>query len=211
MTDANYTHILAIVDRSGSMAAGNANVEMASALNEYFKSQSELDGKCLVDYVQFDSHYEVVFADTEAAEAVAVIQPRGATAMLDAIGKGVVDLGRKLKALPEVHRPGKVQVVIVTDGYENASHKWNYDSIKTLVEKQTNDYNWDFVFLGANIDAPAVGAQFGIQNDKAMTFNIADSAAVGATTASLSAYSTVYRGGGNAKFSDEDRKAAAGS
>jgi hypothetical protein len=211
ITDSSYTHILAIVDRSGSMAMNYANVEMTRALNDYFTEQAKVEGKCLVDYVQFDTEYEKVFEDTDVEKANAVITPRGGTALLDAVGRGSVELGEKLAALPEVHRPGKVQVVIVTDGGENSSREWTYDRLKTLIETQTNKYDWDFVFLGANIDAPTVGAQFGINPNKAITFDIYNSQAVGATSASLSAYTTTYRGGGAASFSDEDRKAAVGS
>jgi hypothetical protein len=210
LTNENYTHILAIVDRSGSMAANNANVEMASALNDYFSEQAKLDGRCLVDYVQFDNRYELVYEDTEVAEAKAVIQPRSSTSLLDAIGRGATELGEKLAGLAEVDRPGKVQVVIVTDGYENSSVDWNYDRVKALVEKQTNDYAWDFVFLGANIDAPTVGAQFGIAHDKSLTFDISNVEAVGNTSQVLNAYTTNYRGAGAAAatFTDEDRKKA---
>ena len=210
MTDSNYTQILVIADRSGSMSWQNAHIEMQNALNEYFKAQAKVEGKCLVDYVQFDSTYELVYEDKPVDAAKAIIEPRSSTALLDAVGRGTTELGLKLKALPEAHRPGKVQVVIVTDGGENASREWTYEQVKALVELQTEKYNWDFVFLGANIDAPTVGAAFGIQHDKAMTFDIYDQQSLGATSASLSNYSTTYRGGGKAAFSDEDRKKAVG-
>lgn len=203
MTDSNYSHILAIVDRSGSMSA--CSETMTEALNEYFKGQAALPGTCKVDYVQFDDSYEQVFSDRPVSYAQAVIEPRGMTALLDAVGKASVALGEKLKRLPEHKRPGRVQVVIVTDGHENASNEWTYEKVKELVEQQESQWNWDYVFLGANIDAPAVGARFGVKGQSSITFATANA---GQTMNSLNNYTTSYRGGQAAAFSDEDRKNA---
>lgn len=183
---------------------------MTDALNEFFNGQAAVEGKCLVDYVQFDTQYEVVYNDKPVAGAEAVIQPRGGTALLDAIGKGTTDLGNKLAALPEAHRPGKVLVVVVTDGYENSSREWQADTVKALITEQQDVWKWDYVFLGANIDAVAVGDLYGFKADKAMTFNIHSGEYVMATSQALNAYATTYRGGGAAAFSDEDRKKAVG-
>lgn len=202
MTNPDYTHILAIVDRSGSMFSCEA--DMRGGLDAFFKSQAELPGTCLVDYVQFDTVHEKVFEDRPVSLAKAVLQPRGGTALLDAIGKSVTELGEKLAATAEDDRPGKVLVVIVTDGYENSSVDWSYDSVKAVVEKQTNEFAWDFVFLGANIDAVKVGGMFGVQADKSITFNTNKT---GETMTSLSTYATTYRtaGAAAAAFTDEDR------
>ena len=208
MTDSNYTHILAIVDRSGSMGAGNVYLEMQNALNTFFEEQAAVDGKCLVDYYQFDTSYNKVYEDTPVADAKAVIEPRGMTALLDALGRGTVDLGKKLAAKSEDDRPGKVLVVVVTDGMENSSREYTADAVKALVEKQQDEYNWDYVFLGANMDAVAVGGLYGFKQDKSLTFNIYDGESVVATASALSGYTTAYRGGAAAAFSDEDRKNA---
>ncbi len=207
MTDSNYTHILAIVDRSGSMAWGRVDREMTNAMNLYFKEQGKLEGKCLVDYVQFDTEYDLVFSDQPVYTAEAVIQPRGGTALVDAIGRGTVELGRKLRALPENKRPSKVQVVVVTDGGENSSREYTAEKVRELVTEQTNKYSWDYVFLGANIDAVTTGQLYGFAAGKSMTFNTANTEA---TVASLGAYTTNYRSAGAAAatFSDEDRKKA---
>lgn len=200
MTNPNYTHIAAVVDRSGSMMRC-AN-DMIGGLDSFFAEQAKLDGTCLVDYAQFDDDYELVFENKPVDTARATLQPRGLTALLDAVGKTVTTLGEKLAGMDEDSRPGKVLVVIVTDGVENASTDWTYDSVKELIERQTDEYQWDFVFLGANIDAPEVGAKFGIQYDKAMTFNTGKA---GQTMSSLSTYTTSYRGGKDAKFTEDDR------
>lgn len=188
MVDKNYTHILVIVDRSGSMHS--IRKDMIGGLDAFFKTQAEIEGKCLVDYVQFDSRYDKVFEDTLVADAKAVLEPRGSTALLDAIGKGVTQLGKKLDELPEAHRPGLVQVVVVTDGYENSSREWTAESVKSLIKQQEEDYSWDFVFLGANMDAVAVGQSFGFSGDKSLTYNIGN---VGAASATLSGYTTRSR------------------
>lgn len=210
MTNENYTHILAIVDRSGSMGWNGVNKEMENALNVYFREQAEVEGKCLVDYVQFDNTSELVFHDVEVGMAEAVIKPRGGTALIDAIGKSVTDLGKKLQRLPEALRPARVQVVIVTDGAENSSSKYSSEDVKFLIQKQTDIYDWDFVFLGANIDAVNTAATFGIGRDKALDFNIHSGEALSNTSMSLNAYTTAYRGGGvaAAAFSADDRKNA---
>jgi hypothetical protein len=189
------------------MGFGRVNIEMQNALNTYFKEQAELEGDCLVDYVQFDNQYEKVFENIPVGEAEAVIEPRGGTALLDAIGRGATELGEKLKAMRPAKRPGTVLVVVVTDGHENASKEWNSDMVKELVRKQEDNYNWEFVFLGANIDAVATGALYGFKGSNSMSY---DTKYTGQTVAALSNFSTVTRGGGKAAFSDDDRKNAMG-
>ena len=210
MTDSNYTHILAIVDRSGSMSWGGVAKEMTHALDKYFEGQAEVEGKCLVDYVQFDTVYEKVFEDTPVVEAKAVIQPRGGTALLDAIGRGTVELGTKLKRLPEHARPGTVLVVVVTDGQENSSVEYSAEKVKALINKQEDKYSWEYFFLGANIDAVATGDQFGFKRGNTLTFDINNAQAVSATMDSLAVSNATYRSGGTYAFSDEEREAAVG-
>jgi hypothetical protein len=88
--------------------------------------------------------------------------PRGSTALLDAIGRTVTELGQKLAATPEAERPGQVIVAIFTDGYENASRQFDLHQINDLITQQRNTYNWQFLFLAANQDAIATAAQIGI-------------------------------------------------
>lgn len=208
MVDSNYTHIAVVVDRSGSMST--IQNDMIGALDTFFKEQAEVDphAKVLVDYAQFDDQYEKVFSDTDIKKAKAQLQPRGLTALLDGIGKTITDLGTKLKALPEAHRPGKVLVVIITDGGENASREYKQDTVKKLIQQQESEYDWSFLFLGANIDAVAVGASFGLSRGSTLTY---DTANVDNTIGSLSMATSAYRGaplGAKAGFSEEDREAA---
>lgn len=205
MTDKNKTQLLMIVDRSGSMA--RIVNDMIGGIDEFFTAQAKLPGECVVDYVQFDTEYELVFKDVSVADAKAQLKPRGGTALLDAMGKGVTELGEKLAKQSEAERPGTVIVVIVTDGDENSSREWKRDAVKTLIESQQDKYNWDFVFLGANMDAVAEAATFGIKGGSSMTY---DTHNTGQTMASMSAYAgnTRTHGAGTQVFTDEDRKKA---
>ena len=208
MTDSSYTHILVIVDRSGSMVS--IAEDMKGGLNEFFKSQS-IDGqKTLVDYVQFDDAYESVFEDKPVSDAQAFLVPRGMTALVDAVGKSVVGLGEKLAKKSEDERPGQVIVVLVTDGHENASKDWHADQVKQLLKTQESQWGWEFVFLGANMDAVEVGAALGFAAGSSLTYD-ASSRGVGMATASLATYTSYLRSGNKRSFSESDRKAATGS
>jgi hypothetical protein len=178
---------------------------MTEALNEFFKGQAEVEGKCLVDYAQFDHNYDLVFEDQPVDSAKAIIVPRGSTALVDAIGTATKSLGRKLARLPEAHRPGRVLVVVVTDGGENSSTKFTANQVKALVEEQESKWKWEYVFLGANIDAVATGTMFGFKESSSLTFDTHNNKD---TMQSLNAYSTVYRSAGAAAFSDDDRQKA---
>lgn len=181
---------------------------MTSALDEFFLDQAAVDGKCLVDYVQFSSGYDKIYEDRDIKDSRAVFNISGMTALLDAVGRGTTELGTKLRKLRESSRPGKVLVVVVTDGYENSSREWTASAVKELITEQQDKYGWDYVFLGANIDAVSVGADYGFKADKSLTFNIHDNESVMATSSALRGYSTSYRVSGAAAFSDEDREAA---
>lgn len=201
MTDPDYTHIAVVVDRSGSMFGIRA--DMIGGLDELFKSQAGLPGKCLVDYAQFDTEYELVFEDTDISKAKAQLDPRGGTALLDAIGITVANLGKKLADLSEDARPGKVLVVVVTDGEENSSKEYKKTDIKALVEKQESEFSWNFVFLGANMDAVSEGMNMGVTRGSTLTF---DPNNIPVAMASVNAYTTAYRSKGSAAFTDEDRQ-----
>jgi len=181
--------------------------DMKGGLTEYFKGQASIPGKVLVDYAQFDTVYELVYQDKPIADASVGLRPRGGTALLDAIGKTVVTLGEKLAAQSEDERPDKVLVIIITDGHENSSREWNKDAVKKLVAQQTDDYNWQFVFLGANMDAVDVAGGLGISTDSSLTYS-ANSVGTAGVMASLNTFTKTYRGKGKASFTDDDRQKA---
>ncbi|MEJ7834446.1 MAG: vWA domain-containing protein, partial [Nocardioides sp.] len=164
MTDSTLTHIYFLLDRSGSMQSIKTDTEGGFAA--FVEQQRVGDGECRVTLAQFDDHYEVVYADRPVADVSPLdLQPRGSTALLDAIGRTVTDRGADLAALAEAERPGTVIVAIMTDGYENASREWTHPAIKALVEQQTAAYGWQFMYMGADQDAVEVGASLGVSRD----------------------------------------------
>ena len=151
----------------------------------------------MVKLVQFDDQYETVF-DKPLKECPELTQntfvPRGSTALLDAQGRTIVELGQELAALPEHERPSKVIVVTLTDGLENASKQYNLEQIGEMIREQRDKYNWDFVFLGANQDAIATAAAMSIPLPSAMSYSTSK-AGVAATMAAVSHYVGAARRG----------------
>lgn len=204
MTDQNFTAIAVLMDRSGSMQLIKTDAE--GALNSFVEEQRKVDGKATLRLSQFDNEYETVFESVDLADVKPItLQPRGSTALNDGIGHLVTDFGAELAAMPEDERPGKVLVVIVTDGHENSSREWSVNTVRDLVEAQRDKYGWEFVFLAAGQDAVLTGQSYGFSAGSSLTF---DTANIGTTSSMLSTYTTTYRGAGKASFSDEDRAAA---
>lgn len=204
----NFTRIAIILDRSGSMESCKEST--VAGFNEFIRTQKEIPGEATVKLVQFDDQYEVVFdkhlkACPELTQSTFV--PRGSTALLDAQGRTIVELGRELALLAEPERPSKVIVVTLTDGMENASKEYNLEKIGAMIREQRDKYNWDFVFLGANQDAVATAAAMSIPLPSAMSYSTSR-AGVAATMAAVSHYVGSARKGKAAAFSAEDRASA---
>ncbi len=169
MTDQNLTHIYLLLDRSGSMQSIKADTEGGFAA--FVEEQKRTPGACRVTLAQFDNHYEVVYSDRPIADVPALdLQPRGSTALLDAMGTLITDTGAKLAALAETQRPGTVIVAIMTDGHENASQEWTHPAIKALVEQQTGQWGWQFLYMGADQDAIEVGRNIGVAAANSVTY-----------------------------------------
>jgi hypothetical protein len=206
MTDANKTLIAALLDRSGSMSLIKTDTE--GGFNNLIAEQRKQPGEVLVTLMQFDDIYETVYSNKPIGEVPSlVLAPRSMTALLDSIGKGISDIGTGLAALPEDERPGTVIFLIMTDGMENASREWTLESVKAKVTEQQQKFGWEFIFLGANMDAVEVAKGMGISLDSALTYS-ASSAGVTNTVAAASTYITRTRGGERAAFTDADRSAA---
>ncbi|GAB4079023.1 vWA domain-containing protein [Nostocoides australiense] len=170
MTDAALTHIYFLLDRSGSMQSIKSDTEGGFAA--FVEEQRKTSGRCRVTLAQFDTTYDVVYQDRDLAEVPPLdLQPRGMTALLDAIGRLVTDAGRRLAALPEEQRPGTVVVAIMTDGMENSSHEWTHPAVKSLIEQQEQGYNWQFLYMGADQDAIEVGNSIGIAAQNSLTYS----------------------------------------
>jgi uncharacterized protein YegL len=170
----NHTEIAFILDRSGSMAS---MVEPAIAgFNNLLTEQQALPGSARFSLVLFDDHYEVPVASLPIAEVrqlnTNTYQPRGSTALLDAIGRTIDELGARLTNTPEAERPGQVLVAILTDGEENASHQFSWKDISDRIRHQTDVYQWRFLFLGANQDAIATAARMSIGAENSANFTM---------------------------------------
>ncbi|WP_430868732.1 VWA domain-containing protein [Demequina aurantiaca] len=205
MTDPNYTALLLIVDRSGSMM--QIRDDMVGGLQKLVDDQASTPGKLTVDIVTFDDKIEHTHSFADPTEVIVELEPRGMTALWDAIGIAVNNFGAALASLDELHRPDMVQVVIVTDGMENSSQEYTGAQVNKAITHQRDTYKWDFVFLGANQDAVATAQELGIDGDAAMTYSV-DIEAVGAMHDATSRYIHSVRAGAREGFSPDERAAS---
>ena len=167
------TELVFILDRSGSM--GGLESDTIGGFNSMLAKQQAEPGECRITTVLFDNKYEVLH-DRIDVKAVSPISDkeyyvRGSTALLDAIGTSISKIVGVQKNTSEDYRADKVLFVITTDGMENASHKFKYDKIKFMIERKKSKYNWEFIFLGANIDAVDVANRFGVARNRAQSFH----------------------------------------
>ena len=210
MTDSNKTLIAALLDRSGSMADSKEFTE--DGWRELINTQRSEPEYCEVTLAQFDTEYEVLYPPT-AITAVPefVLVPRGGTALLDAAGVFITEVGDQLAALPADQRPGQVICLIMTDGMENASHRWTWEALKAMIIQQREVYGWKFIFLGADIDAVEVGERMGVDRRYAMTFDkrshTGNRAAYARASSMVTGFKRDYLDEG---FTDDDRARAMG-
>ena len=168
----NFTEIVFILDRSGSMAGLEADT--IGGYNSMLQKQKQEEGKAVISTVLFDDKVEILH-DREGLEQVKPITKeeyyvRGCTALLDAVGGAIQHIKQVQKSVPKEERPGKTLFIITTDGMENASKRYTYDKLKKMVEKQQKKHQWEFIFLGANMDAIEVAGRFGIQASRAVNY-----------------------------------------
>jgi uncharacterized protein YegL len=143
--------------------------------NAMLKKQQEEQGEAIVTTVLFDDNYELLL-DRINLKGIRPITEKeyfvgGTTALLDAMGKAIHKIGNAQRHTSEEQRADKVMFIITTDGMENASREYTYEKIKKMVENQKEKYGWEFIFLGANIDAISAAARFGISPDRAANYN----------------------------------------
>ena len=168
----NLTEIVFILDRSGSMSGLEADT--IGGYNSLLEKQKKEEGEAIVSTVLFDDRQEVlhdrVSLDKMKPMTDKEYYVRGCTALLDAVGGAIHHIGMVHKYAREEDRPSKTLFIITTDGMENASRTYTYDKVKKMVEKQKESYGWEFLFLGANIDAIEVAGRFGIGADRAVKY-----------------------------------------
>jgi len=201
----NLTELVFILDRSGSM--GGMESDTIGGFNSMLKKQQAEPGECRITTVLFDDNYEILH-DRIDIKAVSEITPneyyvRGCTALLDAMGKTIRKINKVQKNTAEEYRAEKVLFVITTDGMENASREFTFDKIKSIVEKQKKKHNWEFIFLGANIDAIDVASRVGIAKNRAQNFHN-DSEGIAMNYDVLSQTVACYRADLNACASIQD-------
>jgi uncharacterized protein YegL len=169
----NLTEIVAILDRSGSMES--LTNDTIGGYNNFIKEQKAVPGEAILTTVLFDDQYELLHDRIDIKKVKKITDKeysaRGSTALLDAMGKTINAIGLKIHNTPEENRPSKVIVFIITDGEENASVEFTNDKIKEMVELQKNTYNWEFLFMGANIDSFSVAETMGINHDRAFNYS----------------------------------------
>lgn len=205
----NYTDINIVLDRSGSMEAVKSDT--IGGFNSFLSEQKAVEGEATITLVQFDDVYEEVYKAVPIAEAkpldTETFVPRGWTALLDAIGRTIIDTGKRLASIKEEERPENVIFVILTDGLENASREFDRQRISEMISHQRDVYNWEFVFLGANQDAIATAGDMGITQANALTYaaNPAGTqAAFGSVAKNVAAYR--MKVAASPAFSAEDRE-----
>ena len=209
MTDSNKTLVAALLDRSGSMETSKSATE--DGWRELINEQRQQPGDCQVTLAQFDTVYEVVYPPTDIADVPEfVVQPRGMTALLDAAGRFITEIGEQLSALAEADRPGHVICLIMTDGMENSSHEWTWEALQKLTKQQQEKWGWTFIFLGANIDAVEVGGRMGIDAKTSLTYDDSDYEATAGSMRLAREMVSGVRAGMPVAFSDEDRDVAMG-
>ena len=167
------TELVFILDRSGSM--GGLESDTIGGFNGMIEKQKKQEGDANVTTVLFDDRVEIVH-DRFDLRIVRELTDRdyyvrGCTALLDAVGSTIDKMVNIQKRLPGEHRAEKVIFVITTDGLENASRQYSYAEVKHKIELEKEKYGWEFLFLGANMDAAAEAQKFGISDDRAVTFN----------------------------------------
>ena len=160
----SYTHVALVLDASGSMSDLRAST--VSTMKEFFESLRSSEDKTVVDLWQFDDRVRHLIDGEDlaqsAGEAIENYTTGGCTALYDAICIGIDELGRKFAAQPEAERPDAVVFAILTDGFENASQRFNVQDVKARIEHQTKKYSWTFRFLAANQDAVLTGREMGL-------------------------------------------------
>ncbi len=169
----NLTELVFILDRSGSM--GGLESDTIGGFNSMIAKQQKEEGEAVVSTVLFDDRCDVIHDRVPIGDVKKLTEDdyfvRGCTALLDAVGGAIHHIGNVHKYAREEDRPAKTLFIITTDGLENASKEYTFKDVKKMISRQQEKYNWEFLFLGANIDAIEVAGNMGISRDRAANYN----------------------------------------
>lgn len=189
----DLTELVFILDRSGSMAGLESDT--IGGFNSFISRQKDVDGKCLVSTVLFNNRSKVIYDRVSLDDIIEMTKndyvPGGSTALIDAMGDAIHHIRNVHKYIREEDVPEKTVFVIITDGMENDSHRYSSDEVKKMVSKQ-KEKGWEFLFLGANIDAVETAKQYGIGADRSVRFHN-DSKGIEKNFSVLSATVSKYR------------------
>lgn len=202
----NETLITVVLDRSGSMSS--IKKDMEGGFNSFVKEQLKvINDEVKVNLYKFDDYYETEYENLPLAKVPRLnLEPRGMTALYDALGKSINNVGERLAKLPEMERPVRVVFVIITDGGENASKEFcDPSKLADMIKHQQDQYSWNFVFMGANQDSFLVARTLNINTASVMNFAF-NASGVGCAYDSLSNNMTSYRSSTteNINFTDAD-------
>jgi hypothetical protein len=190
----NYTKIICILDRSGSMSS--IIDDAIGGINTFITGQKEVEGNASLTVHLFDDQYETYYKDIDIKDAMLFDKksyvPRGMTSLYDAIGKTINYEIDWLGQTPIEDRPEKTLCIILTDGQENNSTEFNREKIKTMIDEMRKDYKWEFIFLAANQDAALSAQGMGISGGNSYTFDYSGQG-VNTAYASMSKATTRYR------------------
>lgn len=168
----NLTELVFILDKSGSMSG--LEKDTIGGYNSLMEKQRKLDGECVITTVLFDNRYELLHDRIDLRAVTPITEKEyfvgGATALLDAVGRTIHKIAAVQEHTAEEYRAEKVMFVIITDGEENASREYSAAQVKELIKRQKERYGWEFVFLGANIDAVETAGRFGIDANRAVDY-----------------------------------------
>lgn len=203
----NHSEIVCILDRSGSMSC--VRNDAIGGFNTFLEEQKKVEGTADVTLILFDDQY-IVTEDKSEINGVEPLNnktyvPRGSTSLYDAIGKTINTIGERLANTSEKERPENVIVAILTDGNENSSVEFSQKQIFDMIKHQSENYNWNFVYLAANQDSMEVGAQMGFGANNTMDFSH-DSDGVAVAYAAVSNYTKSTRMGETVSLRDSVEK-----
>lgn len=167
------TELVFILDRSGSMSG--LEKDTIGGFNSMLEKQRKEPGEAVVSTVLFDNEIEVIHDRVPVTNVPSLTDKeyfvRGCTALLDAVGGAIRHIGNVHKYARREDVPEKTLFIITTDGMENASRRYTYDKVRSMIERQKERYGWEFIFLGANIDAAAEARRMGIDESMAANYN----------------------------------------